>query len=146
MRIARVFAHRRFEPIMIGNAAAALHGAPVTTVDFDFFFRKTAANLTKLKQIAGDFRGALFRPYYPISSLVRLSADEDGIQLDFMSRADGIKSYPSLRARAIRVNFGDDSVLIASLEDVIKSKRASGRDRDKAVLPILERVLRERDR
>jgi hypothetical protein len=34
-------------------AAAALQGAPVTTVDFDFFFRKTPANLKKLKRIVG---------------------------------------------------------------------------------------------
>ena len=33
------------EAILIGNAAAALHGAPVTTLDFDFMFRETSANL-----------------------------------------------------------------------------------------------------
>jgi hypothetical protein len=33
------------EAILIGNAAAALHGAPVTTLDFDFMFRETCANL-----------------------------------------------------------------------------------------------------
>lgn len=31
----------RLEAVLIGNAAAALQGAPVTTVDFDFMFRST---------------------------------------------------------------------------------------------------------
>jgi hypothetical protein len=35
--------------VLIGNAGAALHGAPVTTVDFDFLFRRTARNLQKLR-------------------------------------------------------------------------------------------------
>jgi hypothetical protein len=39
----------RLKAVLIGSAAAALHGTPVTTVDFDFFFRKTPRNLAKLK-------------------------------------------------------------------------------------------------
>jgi len=34
--------------------AAALQGAPVTTVDFDFFFRRTPANVRKLRGIAAE--------------------------------------------------------------------------------------------
>jgi hypothetical protein len=44
-RVAKVLAEHRLETVMIGNAAAALHGAPVTTLDIDFMFRKTPANL-----------------------------------------------------------------------------------------------------
>ena len=40
------------DAVLIGNAAAALQGAPVTTVDFDFLFRKTPRNLTRLKALA----------------------------------------------------------------------------------------------
>ena len=55
-RIADTLAKCRLEAILIGNAAAALHGAPVTTLDFDFMFRETPGNLRKLKAFARELR------------------------------------------------------------------------------------------
>ena len=37
--IARLLALHRLDVVMIGNAAAALQGSPVTTMDIDFLFR-----------------------------------------------------------------------------------------------------------
>jgi len=48
-RIAELLERHSLEAILVGNAAAALAGAPVTTIDFDFLFCKTPANLRKLK-------------------------------------------------------------------------------------------------
>jgi hypothetical protein len=72
------------EAVLIGNAAAALHGAPVTTVDFDFLFRRTPRNLVKLKALATGLRAVILRPYYPASDLFRVVRDDDGLQVDFM--------------------------------------------------------------
>src|SRR5947209_236845 len=57
VRIAQLLHRHGLEAILIGNAAAALRGAPVTTVDLDFLFRKTPANLKKLKAIAAKLDG-----------------------------------------------------------------------------------------
>jgi len=43
--LARALHERGLEAILIGNMAAALHGAPVSTIDIDLFFRKTPRNL-----------------------------------------------------------------------------------------------------
>ena len=53
-------------------------------------------------------------------------------------RIDGIRSYESLRSRATAVTFGDQPLLIASMADIIKSKRAAGRPQDLAILVTLE--------
>jgi hypothetical protein len=82
-RIAQLLARHGLEAVLIGNAAAALQGAPVTTVDVDFLFRKTPANLKKLKAIASDLGAVILRPYYPVSGLFRIARDADGLQLDF---------------------------------------------------------------
>ena len=57
----------KLDAVLIGNAAAALQGAPVTTVDFDFLFRRTPRNLTRLKALARGLRATILRPYYPVS-------------------------------------------------------------------------------
>src|SRR5436190_16394622 len=140
-RIAKVFAEHRLEAIMVGNAAAALHGAPVTTLDIDFMFRQTPLNLKKLKAVANSLRAVILKPYYPVSDLFRVISDDQGLQLDFMSRLHGINSFEGLRSRSTDVDFGEHTLKIASLSDIIKSKRATGRDRDKAVLDILQKTL-----
>ena len=62
-----------------------------------------------------------------------------------MAKLDGIRSFDGVRARASKVAFGNHDLLVANLSDIIKSKRACGRDRDLAVLPILEKTLHEKE-
>ncbi len=143
--IAAALAEARLEAILIGNAAAAIHGAPVTTLDFDFMFRATRGNLTKLKRFANQLEAVIFRPFYPASALYRVVNDDRGLQVDFMPVIHGIKSFESLRSRAKKVKLGDRELWVAHLSDIIASKRAAGRARDKAVLEVLEKTLREKE-
>ena len=114
------------EAVLIGNAAAALQGAPVTTMDFDFLFRKTPRNMTKLKALAQRLRATILRPYYPASDLYRVVRDDDGLQLDFMATIHGLRSYAGERDRATSIDVGGWAIRVAALADIIKSKRAAG--------------------
>ena len=142
-KIAQALEKHGLQAILIGNAAAALQGAPVTTVDFDFFFRKTPANLKKLKRIAADLGAVALRPYYPVSGLIRLMRDDDGLQLDFMDVIDGVPSFEGLRRRSLQIRMGSASLRVAPLADIIMSKKAAARPRDLAVLEILEKIVAE---
>lgn len=141
--MARALRDQNFEAILIGNGAAALQGAPVTTVDLDFLIRRTPANLRKLKAVAKAMDAVVFAPHYPVSSLFRLIRDDDGLQVDFMTRIHGIRSFNSLRARATEIGVAEEKILVAALADIIASKRAANRPRDRAVLHVLEKTLRE---
>ncbi|HEX7618386.1 MAG TPA: hypothetical protein VF480_06675 [Verrucomicrobiae bacterium] len=136
----------RLEAILIGNAAAAIQGSPVTTVDFDFMFRATPANLAKLKKFAARMEAMIMRPYYPVSGLYRVTNDDRGLQADFMPSIHGVKSFNSLRSRAERIALRGHGLWVADLSDIIASKRAAGRPRDRAVLDILEKTLREKNK
>ena len=141
--IARTLQQLHFDVVLIGNAAAALQGAPVTTVDFDFMFRKTPTNIRKLKSLAHSLRATILRPYYPVSDLYRVTRDDDGLQLDFMATIHGVRSFAGMRSRALIVEIGGAPLAVASLADIIRSKKAAGRPRDRAVIDLLERTYEE---
>jgi predicted nucleotidyltransferase len=141
--VARHLRDTRLEAVLIGNAAAALQGAPVTTVDFDFLFRKTSRNLEKLRTFARRLDATVMRPYYPASDLFRVVRDTDGLQVDFMGSVHGLRSFEGVRDRASTIEIGGVGLLVASLDDVIRSKRAARRPRDRAVLDILEKAREE---
>ena len=107
------------------DADAALQGAPVTTVDFDFLFRKTPRNLAKLRSLAAALEATVLRPYYPASDLYRLTRDDDGLQVDFMGTIHGVRSFSGLRDRATTIELRGVRLLVASLADVIKSRTCS---------------------
>lgn len=138
----RSLAEEKLEVVMIGNAAAAIHGAPVTTLDFDFMFRETAATMRKLKRTAAALGATILRPYYPVSKLYRMVHDATGLQADFMPVVHGVRSFEGLKARAVSREIDGWPVLVASLDDIIASKRAAGRNQDLAVLPVLEELKR----
>jgi hypothetical protein len=144
--ITAALAKQRLEVVLIGNAAAAVHGAPVTTVDFDFMFRATPVNLDKLKKFATSLDAVILRPYYPVSELYRVVNDDRGLQADFMPIIHGVKSFNSLRSRARKVRLGAHDIWVAHLADIIASKRAAARPRDKAVMDILERTLEQQNK
>jgi hypothetical protein len=141
--LAKALNEHGLEAILIGNMAAALHGAPVSTIDIDLFFRKTPRNMQKLKLVANALEAIILRPYYPVSALFRLQRERDGLQIDFMGHIDGARSYEGVRGRADVHEIGGHTLLAASLEDIIRSKRAAGREKDLAVIDILEKTRDE---
>ncbi len=143
-RVAQLLAKHRLDAVLIGNAAAALQGSPVTTVDLDFMFRETARNLQKLRRLADDMDAVIMKPFYPASGLYRVVRERDALQLDFMTLIDGIRTYESLRSRSSVVRIKSHDLRVASLEDIIRSKAAANRAEDRAVLPVLRRTLREK--
>jgi predicted nucleotidyltransferase len=139
VEVGRALKAAALDAVLIGNAGAALQGAPVTTVDFDFLFRRTPRNLQKLKQFATRLGATVLRPYHPVSDMFRVVRD-DGLQVDFMGTVHGLRSFEGVRARATMVSIDGVTIAVASLDDIIRSKRAAGRPQDVAVATVLEKT------
>src|SRR6266498_3612881 len=100
-RIARMLEEHGLEAVLIGNAG--------------FMFRKTPANLCKLKALAAGLDAVILRPYYPACAyLFRMVRDDDGLQIDFVSSVHGVRFLGSLRRRSDMIEFGQTPV-VASL-------------------------------
>jgi predicted nucleotidyltransferase len=140
-RAAKAIERQGLDAVLIGNAGAAMHGAPVTTIDLDFLIRRTPGNRKKLAAIAADLGATLYTPFYPVSRVLRMMNDDETLQVDFMDEVSGIRSFEGVRKRSHRVRVGDATICLASLADIIKMKKAANRPRDRAVLEILEKTL-----
>jgi hypothetical protein len=57
-----------------------------------------------------------------------------------------VRSFEGLKARAVCRDMDGETILVASLGDIIASKRAANREQDRAVLPILEELSEMLDR
>lgn len=65
--------------------------------------------------------------------------------LDLAFRPSGTRGYEDLRRAATEVSIHGTPVVVASLADVIRSKEAAGRERDRLALPTLRRLLERLD-
>ena len=61
--------------------------------------------------------------------------------LDLTFALSGTQGYDDLRRQAIEITIHDTKVMVAALADVIRSKEAAGRDKDRLTLPTLRRLL-----
>ena len=70
--------------------------------------------------------------------------------LDLVFEPPGTRGYDDLRRQALDLDLGSGSrVLVAALPDVIRSKEASNREKDRMHLPALRRtveIVRRRER
>jgi len=140
--LARALRIARLDAVVIGNSASMLNGAPVTTQDIDLLVRDTRPNRRKLGHFAREIGGAAPAPISEVSQVEWIDgALAVPVEIHFDRVAGGL-TFAALRARATRVVVGTESLRVATLADVIRSKKAANRPKDRAVLPILLDTLK----
>lgn len=128
------------EALVVGNAGAVLHGAPVTTMDLDLLIRETPRNRQKLAHFCELLGAPLPRRFSDLSPAESIVSTAVPIDILF-DRVPPDLTFESLRSRRQWVQVGDERAAVASLEDIIASKAATGRPKDLAVLPVLRDTL-----
>ena len=119
--------------MLIGAMAAIEQGAPLMTVDYDFWVDLLERQYVRLLTIVQRLRGTI-----RAQTLYELS---DGTQVNAVFQPNGLRSFDAEWKTARAGKLEDVPIRILPLARVIASKRAANRDKDIAVLPILERTL-----
>jgi len=114
--------------------AAIEQGAPLMTVDYDLWFDLPERQYVRLVGLAQRQGGTIrARTVYELS---------DGTQVNAIFQPDGLRSFATEWRISRWGKLESVRVKILPLQRVIASKRAANRDKDRAILPILERTLR----
>lgn len=140
--------------VLLGGLAATLHGSPLRTGDADVCPATDRPNLDRLAAALREMDARIRAPDapegLPFACDGALLASMDVLNLvtrfgdfDVCVRPAGISGYEELAAHAITYDIDGQLVPVASLEDVIRSKRAANREKDRAALPTLEGLLEE---
>lgn len=153
-RLLEVLARHRVEFVLIGGLAGALHGSPAATNDADICPARTPDNLARLTEALVDLdarmrtesepNGLAFdrsAEFLDVVELLNTTTDAGDLDISFVPT--GTDGYDDLAGRAVEFDIGDVRVLVASLDDVIHSKRVAGRPKDLATLPVLEALRDE---
>lgn len=143
--IAEHFAEAELDAVMIGNAAAAINGAPVTTLNVDFMVEQTPENFRKLAAIAQRMNCQFVEmKLVDDNYMYRLIHRTEPLVIDILFVLSGISDFASLKRNSTAVDFCGNPLRIAALADIIASKKAAARPKDLASIPILEMTLDEK--
>jgi len=122
--------------MIVGLSAAALQGTPVVTQDIDLWFKDlTDPGIKKaLKKV-----GAIYVP--PTGMNPPMFAGHAVSLFDIVVHMHGLDKFEKEKKHALKIPLGRIKVMVLALERIIKSKKATGRQKDKLVLPVLSDAL-----
>jgi len=122
--------------VTVGGMALAAHGAVRATLDVDLIPATDEDNRDRLAAAIRALGGAPHgEPETAVSAELlgrnaNMRFDTEAGQLDVMCAAPYRRLYADLRARSVTIELDGLAIRVASRNDLIRLKAATGRDRD----------------
>lgn len=158
-RILDALAAERVRFVLVGGMAAVLHGDVGVTLDVDIAPASDGANLDRLARALRGLNARIRAEEAPdglpfdcsreflrnlgADAILNLTTNAGDLDVAFMPA--GTRGFDDLRRDAVAIEVTGTRVLVASLADVIRSKGAADREKDRQALPRLRQLV-ERQR
>jgi hypothetical protein len=149
-RVISALSSGKVDFIVVGGVSALLHGAPIVTRDLDLCYRRASDNLRRLAEALFPFQLRLrglpegVPNVFDERSLqfgMNFTLEAEDESLDLLGEMSAIGGYDAIVGRAVEMDVAGHTVKVLALPDLILTKRAAGRPKDLAVLPVLEATL-----
>jgi hypothetical protein len=152
--VVRLLGRHKVSYILIGGLAAVTHGSPLITQEVDICYARDLDNVARLAaallEVHATLRGA--EPDLPFKLDAATLAKGDAFTfttdvgwLDILAVPAGTTGFEDLARTADAFALFGSSVLVASIDDLIRMKRAAGRTKDLLALEELGALRDELD-
>jgi predicted nucleotidyltransferase len=152
VEILRMLAEHGVEFIVVGGIAAVMQGAAVATFDLDLVHSRKPENVERLLKALEALEARYRTPGAENLKPTRSHLESEGHQLlmtrsghlDLLGVIGSNRGYDELLPLSIKQEVAGMKVRVLRLEAVIETKQETGGDKDRAMLPLLQRTLEEK--
>ena len=156
-RLVTTIARHGVRYVLIGALAARMQGFPRVTADADVTPASDPANLEQLAAALRELNARVYTEAVPEGltfdcSAAMLSRAEmwnlvtDAGRVDVSFRPSGTEGYDDLARGAVTYDVFGTELQVARLEDIVRSKEAANRPKDRQDVLILREMIRNQRR
>ena len=144
----------RVEFVIIGGVCGVLHGVPLVTLDLDICCPFSRENLRCIETALKDLhpRHRLTADKLPLEltdalcgRLKNIYLNTDLGNLDCLSEVSGVGDYQQALRQSVSYGMSCGELRILSLDALIKSKSAVGREKDLNAVRLLQAIKEKRE-
>lgn len=154
--VLRILVRHEVRFVLVGGLSGTYWGSPTVTLDLDICYERSRPNLAALanalRELKATLRGAPEGLPFQLDARTLELGDSFTFNTPFgpfdcLGTPSGTGGFADLARNASELTVdANTSVLVCSLDDLIRMKTAAGRPKDRVELEILAAVKEEREK